>query len=65
MKNTLHVFKLQVNLILVSKFLSNGLKVQINLKIYGVRGMDGDMTAMELREGNLYDRNFSKTCGPD
>lgn len=62
-KDALHMPKLQANLLPLSKFLSNGLKVQFNLKECVMKGPDGEVIAMGLHNGNLY--NLYKIHGVD
>lgn len=52
--------KLQANLLLVSKFLSNGLKMKFNLDECNIRNLDGKMIVMRLHKGNLYEMNVIK-----
>ena len=62
-KDVLHVPKLQANLLSVSKFLSNGLKMQFNLNEYIVRGLDGEVNAIGLHNDILYKIIFTKVYG--
>ena len=50
---------------MVSIHLSNKLKVQFNLNKCIVRGLDKEIIAMKLREGNLYNMNFIKVYEAD
>lgn len=43
----------------MSKLLSNGLKIQFNLNERIVRGLNGEVAVIELRNGNLYEINFN------
>ena len=52
--------KLHANLLLVSKFVSSGLKFQVNLNECIVKFCDGEAIAIALRECNLYEINFVK-----
>ena len=53
--NVLHLPKLHANLISVSKFVSNGLKVHFNLNKWIIKYYDRKAIAVELREGNFYE----------
>lgn len=59
-KNTLQVPKLKANLFLVSKVVSNGLKVQFNLNECILQICDNKTIAIVSREDNLYEMNFTK-----
>jgi hypothetical protein len=61
-KDVLHVPKLHANLLSVSKILSSGCKVQFNMNECIVRAFDGEVIAIALREGNLYQMTFTKVC---
>jgi hypothetical protein len=61
-KDVLHVPKLHANLLSVSKILSSGCKVQFNMNECIVRAFDGEVIAVALREGNLYQMTFTKVC---
>ncbi len=61
-KDVLHVPKLHANLLSVSKILSSGCKVQFNMNECIVRAFDGEVIAIPLREGNLYQMTFTKVC---
>lgn len=61
----LHVSKLQVDLLLVSKFLSKRLKVQFHVNKCIVGDVNGDMVIITQREGNLYQMTFKEVCGAD
>jgi hypothetical protein len=61
-KDVLHVPKLYANLLSVSKILSSGCKVQFNMNECIVRAFDGEVIAIALREGNLYQMTFTKVC---
>jgi len=61
-KDVLHVQKLHALLLLVSKILSSGCKVQFNMNECIVRAFDGEVIAIALREGNLYQVTFTKVC---
>ncbi len=54
--------KLHANLLLVSKILSSGCKVQFNMNECIVRAFDGEVIAIALHEGNLYQVTFTKVC---
>lgn len=56
----LHVSKLHANLLLVNKLMSNGLKVQFNLKKCVVRSCDGEVIAITTYKRKLYKINFVK-----
>ena len=58
-KDVFHVPKLQVNLLLVSKVLSNMLKTQFTQFQCIVKGMSGKMIVMGQCKGNLYEMNFT------
>lgn len=51
------------NLLLVSKFLSNGLKVQYHVNKNIVGGANIDMVAIAQCEGEVYQMTFRKVCG--
>ncbi len=55
-KDVLDVPKLHANFLSVSKILSSGCKVQFNMNECIVRAFDGEVIAITLREGNLYQR---------
>lgn len=55
-----YVPKLQENLLSVSKFLSNEWKVQFNLNERIVKSGDGEVNAIGLHKGNLYEIQLSK-----
>jgi hypothetical protein len=59
-KDVLHVPKLHANLLSVSKILSSGCKVQFNMNECIVRAFDGEVIAIALRDGNLYEVTFTK-----
>ena len=61
--NVFHVPKLHKNLLLVSKFLSKGLKVQFHVNKWMVGGANGDVVAKTQCKGNLYQMTFMKVCG--
>jgi hypothetical protein len=61
-KDVLHVPKLHANLLSVSKILSSGCKVQFNMNECIVRAFDGEVIAIALPEGNLYQMTFTKVC---
>ena len=61
-KDVLHVPKLHANLLSVSKILSSGCKVQFNMNECIVRAFDGEVIAIALREGNLYQMTFTNVC---
>jgi hypothetical protein len=61
-KDVLHVPKLHANLLSVSKISSSGCKVQFNMNECIVRAFDGEVIAIALREGNLYQMTFTKVC---
>jgi len=61
-KDMLHVPKLHANLLSMSKILSSGCKVQFNMNECIVRAFDGEVIAIALREGNLYQMTFTKVC---
>lgn len=64
-KSILHVPMLQANLLLGSKLLSNGLKLQFNLNECNVRGPNGNVIAMGLDNGNLYKIKLTNVHGTD
>ena len=55
-----YVSKLQENLLLVSKLLSNELKAQFNLNECIVKGRDGEVNAIGLRKVDLHETQLSK-----
>lgn len=59
-KYVLHVFKLQANLIPVSKHVLNDLKVQFNLNKYVLKAGDSEANAIVICKGNLYKIKFIK-----
>jgi hypothetical protein len=61
-KDVLHVPKLHANLLSVNKILSSGCIVQFNMNECIVRAFDGEVIAIALREGNLYQMTFTKVC---
>jgi hypothetical protein len=61
-KDVLHVPKLHANLLSMSKILASGCKVQFNMNECIVRSFDGEVIAIALREGNLYQVTFTKVC---
>jgi hypothetical protein len=61
-KDVLNVPKLHANLLSVSKILSNGCKVQFNMNECIVRAFNGEVIAIALRKGNLYQVTFTKVC---
>jgi hypothetical protein len=61
-KDVLHVPKLDANLLSVSKILSSGCKVQFNMNERIVSAFDGEVIAIALRDGNLYQMTFTKVC---
>lgn len=63
--NVLHVLKLHTTLLLVSKFLSNGLKVYFHVSECIVGGANSDLVAITKCEENLYQMTFIEACGAD
>jgi hypothetical protein len=61
----LHVPKLHVHLLSVSKLVSSGLKVQFNINECIIRVSDGHPVAIVPREGNLYHLHIIKVYGVD
>ncbi len=61
-KDVLRVPKLHANLLSVNKILSSGCKVQFSMNECIVRAFDGEVIAIALREGNLYQMTFTKVC---
>lgn len=59
-KDVIHVSKLYTNLLLVSRFVSIILKVQLNLNKCNVKTCDGETVAIAPPESNLYKINFLK-----
>jgi hypothetical protein len=59
----LHVPKLHANLLSVSKFVSNGLKVQFNINECIICVSDGHSVAIAPRERNLYHLHVVKIHG--
>lgn len=64
-KDALHVPKLKGNLLLVSKLLLSGLKVQFKLNECIVRSRNKKFVAISLCKGNLYQIKFDKMHGVD
>ena len=64
-KDALHVPKLQVNLLSVSKLVSSGTKVQFNKEGCILRASNGDVLVQAPREGNLYQVTFTKVYEAD
>ena len=58
--DVLHVSKLQANLLLMSNFLSNGLKVQFHVNECIVGSAINDVVAIAQCRGNLYQMTFTK-----
>lgn len=64
-KNSLHVPKLQANLLSVSKLVSSGMKVQFNMDGCTLRAPNGEVLAVAPLEGNLYEVTFTKVHEAD
>jgi len=60
-----HMPKLQANLFLVSKLLSNGLSVQFHVNECIVGGANDVMVAIDQRKGSLYQMTFTEVCEVD
>ena len=58
--NVLHMPNLQANLLLVSKLLSNGLRMQFHINECIVGGANGDVIAIAQLEENLYQMTFTE-----
>jgi hypothetical protein len=52
-KDVFHIPKLHANLLSVSKFVSNGLKIQFNLNKYIVKSCDGEASCYPPRKYTL------------
>jgi len=61
-KDVPHVPKLHANLLSVSNILSSACKVQFNMNECIVKAFDGEVIAIALCEGNLYQVTFPKVC---
>lgn len=63
LKEVLHMPKMKKTLLLVSKLVLHGYKIQFDKNGCYVKTLDGQHVAKSLRDGNLYFINYKKVNG--